>query len=109
VSTFYVLPPRPLLGEYFADYLRPVFPELDWASADRIELVRLLEAAAIRHTDVFVVYREELPDDEEIIRALTDGFGAEPGDQIIEVRSGAKPGAWTARKLFVGPFPPLAA
>ena len=30
MATFYVLPPRPFLGEWYAGYLRTCFPGLDW-------------------------------------------------------------------------------
>jgi hypothetical protein len=33
-----------------------------------------------------VIYREELPDGSETSRALSDLFGAEPGDEVVEVR-----------------------
>jgi len=34
MSTFYLLPPRPLLGESFAGYLQTLFPGLTWDRAD---------------------------------------------------------------------------
>jgi hypothetical protein len=42
-----------------------------------------------------VVYREDLPEGEEPERALTDGFGAEAGDDVFEVSAG--PAGMTAR------------
>ena len=38
MSTFYVLPPRPVLGERFAGYLKTLFPGLDWNQAAWTEL-----------------------------------------------------------------------
>jgi hypothetical protein len=88
VSTFYLLPPRPFLGERIADYLRPLFPGLDWSRSDQLDLVDAVGTAAAQHPDVYVVYREELPEGEDLTRVLMDGFGAQAGDQIIEVRPG---------------------
>ena len=36
MSRFYVLPPRPDLGERFASFLRLLFPGLDWDAAMRL-------------------------------------------------------------------------
>jgi hypothetical protein len=85
MSTFYVLPPRPVLGERFAGFLQLVFPGLRWEAATRADLADVLGRTAAR-ADVFVVYRDDLPPDEPVARALVDAFGAEPGDEVIEVR-----------------------
>jgi hypothetical protein len=102
MSTFYVLPPRPLVGECFARYLQPLFPGLQWTGTVCADLADTLAATACRHPDVYVISREDLPDGEEPARALADGFGAEAGDEVIEIRSGNKPGEWTARRWRVG-------
>ena len=98
MSVFYVLPPRPLLAEHFTDYLRPLFPGLDFAPPARLNLTEVLAAAATCHPDVFVVFREELPDGETTRQALQDGFGAEEGDEVVEVRAGNRPGELMARR-----------
>jgi hypothetical protein len=97
MSTFYLLPLRPLLGARFADYLRTLFPGLDWGDAVWPDLAEMLAAAAGRHPDVYVIYREDLPEGEEPARALAEGFGAEAGDQVVEVRPGPAPDGLTAR------------
>jgi hypothetical protein len=84
MSTFYVLPPRPILGERFAAFLRLVFPGLEW---DAAALGDFLGGTAVGRPDVFVVHREDLPPGEPVARALADAFGAEPGDEVIEVRA----------------------
>src|SRR5262249_38282485 len=101
MSTFYLLPPRPMLGARFADYLETLFPGLDWADNRWTELAEVLGAAASRHPDVYVVYREDLPEGEEPARALADGFGAEAGDQVVEVLPGMGPGGLTTRSWQV--------
>ena len=45
MSLFFVLPPRPLLGEHFVAYLRGLFPGLDWDARARSELAEALAAA----------------------------------------------------------------
>jgi len=101
MSTFYVLPPRPLLGARFADYLQTLLPGLDWSPNGWPDLVEMLSAAASRHSDVYVVYREDLPEGEEPGRALADGFGAETGDEVIEVCAAPEPGGMSARRWHI--------
>jgi hypothetical protein len=102
VSTFYLLPPRPHLGQRFAEYLEGLFPGLTWDSGVWANLADGLAAAATARPDVFVVYREELPDGEEPARALADGFGAEPGDEVVEVRAPQGPGELAVRRWRLG-------
>jgi hypothetical protein len=101
MSTFYLLPPRPLLGDRFADFLQTLFPGLDWDCDMRANLADALGEAACSRPGVFVVYREDLPDGEMPARALADGFGAESGDEVIEVRPGLSPREMTARRWRV--------
>jgi hypothetical protein len=85
MSTFYLLPARPQLGRMFSQYLETVFPGLHWNQTGWNDLAEWLGAAAHRHGQVYVVYREDLPDDVTQTEALRTEFGAEPGDEIIEV------------------------
>ncbi len=101
MSTFYLLPPRPQLGERFANFLQTLFPGLDWDSAMRLNLADALGEAAGSHPDVFVVYREDLPEGELPSHALADGFGAEAGDEVIEIGPGRAPGELAARRWKV--------
>ncbi len=102
MSTFYLLPPRPLVGERFAAYLGGLFPGLSWDAARWGDLADTLTAAAVGQADVYVIHREELADGANPLIALRDDFGAETGDEVIEVRAGAKPGEVTARRWRVG-------
>jgi len=102
MSTFYLLPPRPLLGERLAGFLQTFLPGLDWDIARRAELIDLLDSAALAHTDVYLVYRDDLPAGELPARALADGFGAAPGDEVVEVRPGARPGEVTNHRWRLG-------
>ncbi len=101
MSTFYLLPPRPYLGEHFAGYLQTLFPGLHWDRAVWANLAEGLAAAATCHPGVYVVYREELPEGEDPARALADGFGAEPGDEVIELRVAGRPDELAIRRWHI--------
>jgi hypothetical protein len=90
MSRFYLLPPRPELGERFVTFLNLLFPGLDWDAAMRRNLADALGEAAGCHEDVIVVYRDDLPVGEPVMRALVDGLGAEAGDEVIEIRPTAR-------------------
>ena len=98
MSTFYLLPPRPYLGDCVAHLLRPLLPGVAWDPARRGDLAEVVETALSRQGDVFVVYREDLPAGEVLDRALADGYGAQSGDEVVEVRPGVRPGELTARR-----------
>jgi hypothetical protein len=100
MSIFYLLPPRPLLGDYFAAFLQTFFPGMDWDCLERLNLADLLGDTARTRTGVYVVYRDELPPGESPTAALVHGFGAEPGDEVIDVRPG-RPGEMTTRRWRV--------
>jgi hypothetical protein len=102
MATFYLLPPRPYLGERFASFLQGIFPGLRWDRSVWANLTDGLAAAATYHPGVYVVYREELPEGEDPEQALADGFGAEPGDEVIELRLAGRPGELTVRRWQLG-------
>jgi hypothetical protein len=83
VSTFYVLPPRPQVGREVARFLQGLFPGLDLAGAHG-PLAEAVAATAAERIDVFVVFREDLPDGVPLPQALVDDFGAAPGDEVVE-------------------------
>jgi hypothetical protein len=94
MATFYILPPRPFLGRCYAAYLQTLFPDLTWDDAALSELADCLSSIAADRQDVYVVFREELPEDDDVAQGLADGFGAEPGDEVIEVRVGRNVHRW---------------
>jgi hypothetical protein len=97
MSTFYVLPPRPQLGRQFAAFLQTWFPGLDWTGAWP-DLAEALGATAAGRPDVYVVYREDLPEGEDPACALADGFGAAPGDEVVELLPAAGPAKVMTRR-----------
>jgi hypothetical protein len=98
MSTFYLLPPRPQLGERFAGFLKQIFPGLEWDSTRWSELAELVGSATAHHPDVYIVFGEELPAGNDVADCLAEAFGAEPGDELIEVRPGALPGQMPTRR-----------
>ena len=101
MSIFYLMPPRPFLDDRFADFLQTLFPGLAWDSAARAGLAETLGEAASARAGVYVIYRDDLPREEAPAQALVDGFGAEPGDEVVEVRPGGRPGEVVTRRWRV--------
>lgn len=97
MSIFYVLPSRPVFGRRLADFLKTWLPDIDCRGRAGADLAETL-AAALVPPDVFVVYREDLPEGEETGAALLAGFGAEPGDQVVEIVPGQGPAGVLARR-----------
>jgi hypothetical protein len=85
MSTFYVLPPRPLPARPYADFLRGLLPGLDLSHITWGDLGETLGATLGAGADVFLLHREDVPEGEDPARALIDGFGAEPGDEVVEI------------------------
>lgn len=98
MSIFYLMPPRPFLGDRFADFLQTLFPGLAWDSVARAGLAETLGEAAAERSGVYVIYRDDLPREEPPAQALVNGFGAETGDEVVEVRPGGRPGEVITRR-----------
>jgi hypothetical protein len=98
MSTFYLLPPRPMLGRRFGEFLAKVFPGLTWNSAAWVDLAESLGATAEASADVYVVYREDLPAGEDAQQILVQAFGAEPGDEVVEVQAPGSSAEAVARR-----------
>ena len=74
----------------------------DRVRAARRRLVDWLTDAAVPHPDVFLVPREDLPPGEPVEQALIAGYGAEPGDEVVEVRAAAVGGPFATRRWRLG-------
>jgi hypothetical protein len=103
VSTFYLLPPRILLGQRLAAVLGISVPEPERAGKAWTEFVDTL-GTAMAQTDVYIVHREDLPPDEDPAQALADGYGAAAGDEVIEVRASAGSTELTMQRWRIGPL-----
>ncbi len=102
MSTFYILPPRPVFGDRLAALLQTFLPGLDWDAAARAGLADAVADFAVSETDAYLVFRDELPDGERVARALADGYGAEDDDEVVEVRVGGRTGEVVAPRWRIG-------
>ncbi len=101
MATFYLLPARPILEDSLARFVGEWLPGLPAARAGA-ELADALQANVSRQRDVILVFREELPELTATTEALRDGFGAEPGDEIVELRLVNEAGAVQAKRWRLG-------
>lgn len=102
MATFYLLPPRACLDQAVGDLFAKLLPGLP-VPADAWESVaRHLAAVAGWPGDVFLVPRDELPDGEPAA-ALADGYGADPGDRVIDVSLARQARAWGVPPGVSGP------
>jgi len=89
MATFYLLPPRPILEESFGRFLNTWLPGLRGSVVSGAELAGLLQEHLADRSDVFVVFREDLPEGADAEEGLRDGYGADLGDDIVELRLAA--------------------
>ena len=89
MATFYLLPPRALLGQKLLANLGNHDLQLPLC----VELAETL-AKVVEATGAYVVYRDDLPNGVEPAQSLRDGYGAEAGDEVIEVVFDAQPRHW---------------
>lgn len=101
MSTFYLLPPRAVVGERFSQFLKNIFPGLEVGSSSWTQMGDALAALASQQNNIFVVHGEDLPQGEEPAQALVHGYGAECGDEVIEVIPGQTPLELIARRWEV--------
>ena len=97
MATFYVLPPRPLFEDSLNQLIHSWMPGLPVPATVGTDLVDSLQSALAQRPGAFLVFREELPDGADSYAALRDGFGAELGDEVVELRLGARPGEMLAK------------
>jgi hypothetical protein len=86
MATYFLLPPRPSMGEHFATYLERLFPGQKWNGQEWQELAEMLGSLLARRPEVYVVFGEDLPVDTDPEEALAAGYGAEVGDEIVEIK-----------------------
>ncbi len=83
MATFYLLPPRDCLERAVTDLFAKLLPGLPLPADAWDAVAGQLAAVAGWADDVFLVPRDELPDG-EFGAALADGYGAEPGDRVVD-------------------------
>ncbi|MCS6864893.1 MAG: hypothetical protein RMJ56_05875 [Gemmataceae bacterium] len=90
MATFYVLPPRSCLDEAVRTFLTRFLPGLPLPAEVWSIVVDHLAQVANWPEDTFWIPRDELPEG-AVSEALVEGYGAEPGDQVVEVHLARPP------------------
>ena len=83
MATFYLLPPRACLEQAVSDLFGKLLPGLP-LPADAWDSVAQHLADATGWPEVYLVPRDELPEG-DAVASLAEGYGAEPGDRVVEV------------------------
>ena len=90
MAVFYLLPPKSMVAQRWGCFWRMVLPGAELppgpSAPDSQDWTEMLAQSAENRPGVFVVFRDELADPKDMVNSLRDGFGAEPGDQLIDVR-----------------------
>ena len=107
MATFFVLPPRPFIQTALESFLESWFPGLNHAAAAWPEVGDVFDTALAGEASTYVIYRDELAEDGGVERGLRDRFGAEAGDQVIEVRGSPCNGEVRTRTWQLRPEPAL--
>jgi hypothetical protein len=81
MATFYILPPRECLEQSVAAFVERLVPGLP---APASWLDDLLHGLTANQPGVYLLHREDLSGGDAATE-LIDGFGAEPGDEVVEV------------------------
>ena len=84
MATFYLLPPRACLERAVGELFGKLLPGLPLPADAWDTVAQHLAAATDWPADVFLVPRDELPEGDPGA-ALAEGYGAEPGDRVVEV------------------------
>lgn len=84
MATFLLLPPRELVEHAVREFAHRLMPGV-WPPDDLAELfvTHIIESQP-QASEVHVLHREDLPDSDVIV-ALVDAFGGEPGDRVVEI------------------------
>jgi hypothetical protein len=90
MATFVILPPRELLEHVFHGFVESLLPGLPVPPG----LWERMLADVVDGPNVYPLHREDLPETDDVAAALAEGFGAEPGDRVVEfgLPRGREPG-----------------
>jgi hypothetical protein len=97
MATFYLLPPRECLEQAAAEFVARVLPGVPAPAALWEDLLALLTP---RQPETFFIHREDLPGGDPV-DDLAAGFGAEPGDTVVEVGLATGTASARVRRLVV--------
>jgi hypothetical protein len=94
MATFYLLPPRACLEQAVGELFGKLLPGLPLPLDAWEGLAQHLSFAGGWPAGVFLVPRDELPEGDPAA-ALADGYGAEPGDRVVDVSFARSAREWT--------------
>lgn len=80
VATFVILPPRELLEHAIHGSVEALLPGFPVPPG----LWERILGEVIVGSEVHPLHREDLPESDDIGTTLAEGFGAEPGDHVVE-------------------------
>lgn len=101
MATFYILPPRERLEQAVVEFVMRALPGLEVTPAVCDALLAGLELEANRKEDAYFVHREDLIGHSHLLNDLVIGFGAEPGDTVLEVGCTAQGRPAAIRRMSV--------
>ncbi len=105
MATFYLLPPRECLEQAVSDLFANLLPGLPLPADAWDTLAGQLAAVVGWSDDVFLVPRDELPEGEPGA-ALAEGYGAEPGDRVVDVSLARAARSWVVTQADVSSAAP---
>ena len=94
MATFYLLPPRACLEQAVGEMFGKLLPGLPLPADAWDTLAQHLASVTDWPADVFLVPRDELPEG-DAVAALAEGYGAEPGDRVVEVSLARPARVWS--------------
>ncbi len=86
MAKFFVMPSRESLGKQLRQFLESLFPGLEISRNQDEEFGEILQGLVESSDERFVVFREDLNDD-NLAQEIKAQCGAEEGDDIVEVSS----------------------
>ncbi|MBP3957525.1 hypothetical protein J8F10_19940 [Gemmata sp. G18] len=100
MATFYLLPPRECLERAVSDLFAKLLPGLPLPVDVWGTLAEQLASVTGWADDTFLIPRDELPDGEPA-PALVEGFGADPGDRVVDVSLARPARTWVVTQADV--------
>ena len=102
MSTFYLMPPRSMFADSLTQFLQSWLPGTQVPAHTGNEVAEALQSGLELRGNAYLVFREDLPDGDDPSAALRDGFGAEDGDRVVELRLSGRSGETVSRSWTVG-------
>lgn len=85
MATFYVIPPRECYEQAFQSFLNRYLPGMAIPGDLTAQMLENLQNTQACDGGCYLVHREDLSGQGSLAEQLRDGFGAEPGDVIVDV------------------------